>query len=473
MKFNGESGRVWSYDPKQRLGKVGGFGSVYLGQGDDGERVAVKVIKAQTPGGGDLHERLQHREVEIISKVKDCNSSNLLCYQDVGRRGDSILVVMERAERSLSDHLPVQETEAINLLGQVASGLYDLHQLGIIHRDLKPDNVLLVGTNWKLSDFGIAHDQEVGTQTYTFQGWGTWAYMAPELFKLQSPTVKSDLYALGCLAFEIVSGNPPFIGPALEDYREQHESQAPPSLNLESHVLNDLILRLLQKDPSTRPQDARAVLERLQKIALPLTEVQQRLAQLSSENATVRAKQESVRAEERATLERRRDMRSQAMADLEILITDGLDEIRAVVHEAQVAGGGGQFVVKGPDASLTVEIWSSDDLAASEQDPIIIAGEIHATNWRLQGADRLANLVAEVRDGRIAWFIYEFMRSALVAQYSLGSHDRPHGFDQSAFRQERIYMINSGMHIWTKSVVQLDGGALAQLFVRAMELGLS
>lgn len=468
MKFKGESGRTWSYDLRSQLGKTGGFGSVYLGSGEDGESVAVKVIKAGKLGGGDLPERLQRREVEVIAKIRDASAPNLLRYLDVGQHGKNILVVMELADEALSGYLPVKEGQATTVLREIASGLYDLHQLGIIHRDLKPANVLLVDATWKLADFGIAHDQDVGTQTHTFQGAGTWAYMAPELFTLQSATVKTDLYALGCLAFELLTGHPPFAGQDRDDYRAQHESHPPPALNLESNSLGDLVLRLLQKDPATRPQDARAVLERLDRIAAPLTEVQQKLVQLAKENATLRAQHDSSIAVERAELQRRRDLRSQALSDFETLLADGLDEIRAVVPEAELVGGSGQFVIKGPDASLTLEIWSSEDLGASQQDPIIAGGEVTATNWRVQGGERLANIVAEVRDERIGWFILDFMRNAIVGQYSLGPHDRRHGFDQTTFRQERIYMISDGMHIWTKSVGEFDGIVIAQ----AMELGL-
>lgn len=472
MKFKGDSGRTWSYDPKQQVGVTGGFGSVYRGTGEDGESVAVKVIKSTALGGGNLPERLQRREVEVIAKLRDASAPNLLCYLDVGQQAKNILVVMELADQSLSAYAPVAEDEATKILTEIATGLYELHQLGIIHRDLKPANVLLVGTAWKLADFGIAHDQEVGTQTYTFQGAGTLAYMAPELFTLQSATVKTDLYALGCLAFELLTGHPPFAGPGLAEYRVQHESQPPPALNLASNSLSDLVLRLLQKDPATRPQDARAVLERLEKIAAPLTEVQEKLMQLAKENATLRAHHDSSIAAERAESQRRLDLRAQALSDFETLLADGLDQIRAVVPEAELVGSNGRFVIKGPDATLALEIWSSDDLGASDQDSIIFAGEVSGTNWRIQGAERVANVVAEVSDGRVAWFVYRFMRSAIVAQYSLGPMDRQHGFDQSTFRKERIYMVGGGMHIWTKSVSELDGEVIAQLFSRAMELGL-
>jgi eukaryotic-like serine/threonine-protein kinase len=79
--------------------------------------------------------------------------------------------------------------------------------MGIIHRGLKPANVLRYAGRWKLADFGIARDQEIGTQDPTFVGWGSFPYMAPELWELKSPTIKTDLYALGCLAYELLAGS--------------------------------------------------------------------------------------------------------------------------------------------------------------------------------------------------------------------------------------------------------------------------
>jgi serine/threonine protein kinase len=113
----------------------------------------------------------------------------------------------------------------------------------VIHRDLKPSNVLLRQGKWKLSDFGIARDADLGTGDPTFAGFGTIPYMAPELWEGRSPTFKTDLYAVGCIAVELLTGRPPFAGP---DYRRQHLTEAPSGLNqLHNAALRDIVLRIV------------------------------------------------------------------------------------------------------------------------------------------------------------------------------------------------------------------------------------
>jgi serine/threonine-protein kinase len=89
--------------------------------------------------------------------------------------------------------------------------------------------VLRVGERVVLSDFGIARDAEVGTQDPTFKGWGSVRYMAPEVLRGESPTVKSDLYALGVIAFEVLTGACPFVG-SQDEIRRAHLDDAPPPL---------------------------------------------------------------------------------------------------------------------------------------------------------------------------------------------------------------------------------------------------
>jgi len=169
------------------------------------------------------------------------------------------------------------EAEVVPVLVDIATGLQDLHSIGIIHRDLKPANVLRHAGRWKLADFGIARDQEIGTQDPTFAGWGSFPYMAPELWELKSPAVKTDLYALGCLGYELLAGAPPYTGDQAA-VRAGHLAQAPPEAPCGDVVLKSLIGRLIAKRPEDRPQDARAVLDRLRRALVARGPVQESIA---------------------------------------------------------------------------------------------------------------------------------------------------------------------------------------------------
>ena len=203
----------------------------------------------------------------------------LLPVIDAADAGDALLLVMHQADGTLSDvPAPMGEAEAVPVLADIAAGLQDLHSAGIIHRDLKPANVLRHDGRWKLADFGIARDEEIGTQDPTFMGGGTPYYMAPELWEPKRPTVKTDLYALGCLAYELLAGAPPYTGNDLAAIRAGHLTQAPPEAPCSDAVLRNLIGRLLAKQPGGRPQDARAVLERLRQTLASRTPVQEAIA---------------------------------------------------------------------------------------------------------------------------------------------------------------------------------------------------
>ena len=264
MTFTGKSGVVWRYWASKPLGTPGAFGGVYAAEGADGAPMAVKVVTKQRPAGK-LDDRLLRREIDIGKRVADSGSEMLIPVIDAADVGDALLLVMPLADGALAAiPLPMGDAEVVPVLVDIATGLQDLHSAGILHRDLKPANVLRQAGRWKLADFGIARDQEIGTQDPTFAGWGTFPYMAPELWELKSPTVKTDLYALGCLGYALLAGTTPYTGNQAA-LRTGHLTQAPPEAPCGDVVLKALIGRLIAKRPEDRPQDARAVLDRLRR----------------------------------------------------------------------------------------------------------------------------------------------------------------------------------------------------------------
>lgn len=154
---------------------------------------------------------------------------------------------------------------------QIADGLSAAHAAGVIHRDLKPSNVMLLrGGLVKVLDFGmgrIIDDTERGKVTSTGVTVGTARYMAPEQFHDAKVTQAADLYALGCVLFELLTGVPPFHSESAQELGHKHLTEAVPAVGmLRSDVPDDLarlIERLLAKDPADRPADAVAVREAL------------------------------------------------------------------------------------------------------------------------------------------------------------------------------------------------------------------
>ena len=208
----GTSGQ-WEYDPASPLGKPGAFGAVFRGRSKDGSEVAVKMV---SPTDELSRDRLRTREVDILRRTNEIGSTRLIRMLDVAvGSADELLIVLELADGQLDiDPGGAPVDVALAALEQIIAGLIDLHGAGIIHRDLKPANVLRIGQGLVLSDFGIARDAALGTQSLTFKGWGTPAYMAPELWRGGSPTVATDLYAIGIVAYELLTGQRPFNGDA-------------------------------------------------------------------------------------------------------------------------------------------------------------------------------------------------------------------------------------------------------------------
>ena len=165
----------------------------------------------------------------------------------------------------LKNHSPLATPAAAAICAQVCSALAAAHDAGLVHRDLKPDNIMLSaqGTVFIL-DFGVAAVEEPGAARLTATGMvvGTAAYMAPEQAEAGTVTHQTDLYAVGCIAYELLASQPVFNASTQNAMMRCHIEQAPPSLGrIRGGIppeLDGLITSLLQKDPQNRPADARA-----------------------------------------------------------------------------------------------------------------------------------------------------------------------------------------------------------------------
>ena len=251
------------YYLEQLLGR-GGMSEVYLAYDELMKRnVAIKVVSSVH---SDYIQRFR-REVEAIGTL---NHGHILPVFDYGEQGAWHYLVMPYMEQgTLSERLangPLTLEEAGIILEQVASALQFTHDNGIIHRDIKASNILL-GSDGPvyLADFGLARALEGdGDITQSGDLFGTPEYMAPELSEGPA-TASSDIYALGVLLYEMVTGRTPFIGKtAIATYwKHIHEEPMPPSrLNPAlSRTAEHVILRALEKNPRLRFQSAQALAE--------------------------------------------------------------------------------------------------------------------------------------------------------------------------------------------------------------------
>lgn len=265
------------YRVVRRLG-TGSMGEVYEAvHAVIGRRVAIKVLKH----GVDEALNASRRLLEEARAVNAIRHPGIVDVFDVGVYGDRRpFLVMELLEgRSLSDRLKQQGKpaldESLHLLGGILEALGAAHRAGVIHRDLKPSNVFLVGeppgpARVKLLDFGIARRADRPEPlTAPEMALGSVGFMAPEQLQGQA-VAASDLYAVGCLAWQLLVGRPVFPLKNIPDAARRHLTEPAPKLRAAlpdaSALLEAWVDMLLQKDVAQRPRTAEAALSALRAV---------------------------------------------------------------------------------------------------------------------------------------------------------------------------------------------------------------
>ncbi|HTR97420.1 MAG TPA: protein kinase [Candidatus Acidoferrales bacterium] len=284
--------RLGPYEIVAPLG-AGGMGEVYRARDTRlGRDVAVKVLPRHLSANPEVRARFE-REARTVSSL---NHPHICVLHDVGRApgeagaGDTDFLVMELVEgETLAARLergPLPAAETLRIGGQIADALDRAHRAGVIHRDLKPGNVMLARSGAKLMDFGLARGAVMGAaghgQTHsptvaaplTAEGTivGTFQYMAPEQLEGREADARSDLWALGCVLYEMASGKRAFEGATQASLisaimRDQPRPLAELSPLSPPPALDRLVRQLLVKDPDERLQSAHDVRLQLASLA--------------------------------------------------------------------------------------------------------------------------------------------------------------------------------------------------------------
>jgi eukaryotic-like serine/threonine-protein kinase len=291
--------KLGEYELRSRIG-VGGMGFVYDGiQPLIGKRVAVKVLRPELAQAPEQVARLL-AEARAVNAIRHRGIIDIFGFGQVpdGRQ----YIVMEFLDGQPLDAYMAEKgrlppTEALSILDEVLAALGAAHGAGVVHRDLKPSNIFLVrepgGTRYvKLLDFGLAKQGQSGgsartAQTRTDMVVGTPEYMAPEQARGQAVGPMTDLYAMGVVTFEMVTGRLPFIGTSPVDLLMKHVDARPPRpsefIPELPPALDAFILQMLTKDPEARPGSADALRQQLHR--LRRTMLRPTRAQASSQGA--------------------------------------------------------------------------------------------------------------------------------------------------------------------------------------------
>ena len=265
--------KLGSFRIESTLG-VGAMGVVYKATNETtGRPAAVKVVNSEIAQRGKAYERFR-REAEILQQFRH---SNIVRFLAVGRYQGTSYFAMEyikgqTLEQMLNEKGAMEWREVAELAIQLADALHYAHEHGVVHRDLKPSNLMVTEAGRvKLTDFGIAKDLDKTALTATGRTLGTAAYMAPEQIR-GTPDLshKTDLYALGIVLYQCLTGVPPFDGSSVAVLMHAHLNSPIPRASSKvaeiPRALDDLVLQLMAKAPQDRPWDAAAVSVKLSEI---------------------------------------------------------------------------------------------------------------------------------------------------------------------------------------------------------------
>jgi tetratricopeptide (TPR) repeat protein len=266
------------YKIERELGS-GGMATVFLAEDLKHHRkVAVKVLRPDLTATLGVERFL--REIELAAQLQH---PHILPLHDSGEAGGFLYYVMPYVEgHSLRERLlregELPIADVAQILREVADALSHAHDHGVVHRDIKPDNVMLSGRHAMVTDFGVAKavSEATGRQELTTAGvaLGTPAYMAPEQ-AAADPHLdhRVDIYAVGALAYEMLTGRPPFVAPSPQAVLSAHMTEVPqPCATRRPAVpdaLNALVMRCLEKHPADRWQRADELLPQLEALTTP------------------------------------------------------------------------------------------------------------------------------------------------------------------------------------------------------------
>jgi serine/threonine-protein kinase len=265
--------KIGPFKVEKELGS-GAMGTVYRATNSEtGQRVAIKMV---SPALGTSEQSMARfkREASIL---KQLDHPNIVKYVASGRVAGAPFYAMEYVDGESLDQVMSRRgrlswEEVVTIGQQLCAGLQHAHEKGIIHRDLKPSNLMILpdGTV-KLTDFGIAKDMDVTALTAANSTVGTASYMSPEQCRGdRNISSKSDLYSMGVMFYELVTGRKPFQAESAMEMFNKHTSgtfERPSRLKPEIPIwLDTLVCQLMEKKPEKRPYDAAAVARALEQV---------------------------------------------------------------------------------------------------------------------------------------------------------------------------------------------------------------
>jgi eukaryotic-like serine/threonine-protein kinase len=274
-----------AYEKRYRFGSImirghrclrqvgsGGMCTIYLAESERAGNVVVLKVFSQVP---DVSERIASfdrflREYEIVAGL---DHKNIVRIYDLGVADDHAYIAMEHFPNGdLRQRMksPMSAATAVDYLEQIGSALHAIHSVGILHRDMKPANVMLRADGTLcLIDFGLAKADVDTELTGTREIFGTPYYMSPEQGHAEDIDARSDIYSLGVMFYEMLTGRKPFSGSTAMEVIYKHKRAELPEIPPQFASYEDLLRRMLAKSPADRFQSAAELLRAVAALKVP------------------------------------------------------------------------------------------------------------------------------------------------------------------------------------------------------------
>ncbi|MBD8031705.1 MULTISPECIES: Stk1 family PASTA domain-containing Ser/Thr kinase [Solibacillus] len=248
----------------------GGMSNVYLAHDIIlGRDVAIKILRYDLANEEELHRRFQREALSATSLT----NPNIVSIYDVGEDGDMHYIVMEyikgkTLKQYIQEFSPLSAARSVHIMKQLTSAMAHAHENGIIHRDIKPQNILMDEEgNVKITDFGIATSLGATSFTQTNSVIGTVHYLSPEQARGGIATMKSDIYALGIVLYELLTGELPFSGESAVSIALKHlQTETPSVREFDASIpqsVENIVLKATSKDANHRYNNAEEMEEDL------------------------------------------------------------------------------------------------------------------------------------------------------------------------------------------------------------------
>lgn len=441
VQFAGVSGQTYAYQLDAIIGR-GRYGRVFRGVDEmTGQAVAIKCIPIDTSTATRyvVDGTLVERELDIMRQLTLAGASHVMPLTDYAQVSsgseDELRLVIPKADGTLDERVrqagTLSEDDARTLLLALSTGMRHMHSVDVYHRDINPRNVLMLDGQWVLSDFGIAKDHRRAPSTTTWEGTGTVEYWAPELFRGESASPQSDMFAAGATVLEALTGTVIFPGPRHHDQRVNFDIQG---IRVTDTVLSRAIARLLAIEPSNRPRSAEEITHLLASRSGVSTEAQRRFeGLLQTHVAEDRKRDETLHAELRVQALQRTGLSGMRHIWGQLVVeTQAMDPNVAEANQDDLSSFDRTLVV-GSDR-LRVEVRSPSDRSLA-----VLVGEVSYSNRDTSGGARVANIVCteSAPDDSLTWRLTRYSRNQLHPQSRPETHNlNSQGVDLGLLEQQ-------------------------------------